>query len=176
MKLEIKTIITIPISMLVMTFTRCSSINQHDAPDTNEASSKTGEEGSHLITEEESVKFYRNKLAITGEVEFPLNFTVDSLKKMNVVTFDSLNIVCQSGAIMNQSKSSRGVLLKDVLNKAGIIQNNHTDRNLYIIAGLQTVIKQLFPGLKYSIILQVRTRTSFLKKTTSLSQEMVLWY
>ena len=141
---QIKIILSISIFLLSLIFIRCSSNDLHDEPNQNEPISKTEKEGEHSITHEESVKYYNDSLAITGEVEFPLSLTVDSLKQMNVVTFDSLNIVCQSGAIMNQSKSSRGVLLKDVLNKAGIIQNNHTDRNFYIVARASDGYKATF--------------------------------
>lgn len=45
---------------------------------------------------------------------------------------------------MNQSTSSRGVLLKDILNKAGIKQLNHTDRNFYIVARASDGYKATF--------------------------------
>ena len=140
MKQNIKVIISIPVLILLM---NCSNNNQQDVRNQKE-SSKTEKENKHSFTAEDSVKFYSNTLAITGDIEHPLILTVNSLKKMNVVALDSLNIVCQSGAIMNQSKSSRGVLLKDILNKAGIRQLNHTDRNFYIVARASDGYKATF--------------------------------
>lgn len=86
------------------------------------------------LTQEDSIANYRGVLTIKGDVEFPLSITVDSLKKMNVVELDSFKVVCQTGATMSQNVSSRGVLLKDILQKAKIIQHNHKDRNFYIVA------------------------------------------
>ena len=144
MKNTSKIVLLISLFLLSITLFRCNNNEFEKALFPINPSLKTEVDNKHLITDEESVKYYSNILAVTGEVASPLNLTVDSLKKMTVVTFDSLNIVCQSGAIMNQSKSSRGVLLKDVLNKAGIIQNNHTDRNFYIVARASDGYKATF--------------------------------
>lgn len=64
----------------------------------------------------------------------PLTLTVDSLKAMNVVTIDSFKVVCQSEGVMKPNESCKGVLLKDILEKAKIKQSNHKDRNFYIVA------------------------------------------
>lgn len=73
-------------------------------------------------------------LKVKGEVSNPLSLTVDSLKEMNVVSLDSFKVVCQSGADRSGNVWFKGVLLKDVLTKAKIIQQNHKDRNFYIVA------------------------------------------
>lgn len=86
------------------------------------------------ITAEDSLKFLSKQLAVTGEVETPLVLTVDSLKKMNVATITDFTVVCQSGANMKQDSTARGVLLRDILEKAKIKQSGHKDRNFYIVA------------------------------------------
>ncbi|MBW7936520.1 MAG: hypothetical protein H3C71_05110, partial [Flavobacteriales bacterium] len=43
-------------------------------------------------------------------------------------------VVCQSGANMKEDKICKGVLLRDILEKAKIKQTNHKDRNFYIVA------------------------------------------
>ncbi len=145
MKENIKTILTIPIVILMMNLTGCSnSTDQQEKDHKKEETSKNKKTDKDLISAEDSAKFYSNSFSITGDIEFPLTLTVDSLKKMNVVALDSSNIVCQSGAIKNQSKSSRGVLLKDILNKAGIKQNNHSDRNFYIVVRASDGYKATF--------------------------------
>lgn len=145
MKKYRKNIYSIPILILLIIVSGCSNNdNRHDPENQKEATSKIEKADKHSFTAEDSVKFYSNTLSITGDIEYPLSLTVDSLKKMNVVALDSLNIVCQSGAVMNQSASSRGVLLKDILNKAGIKQLNHTDRNFYIIARASDGYKATF--------------------------------
>jgi DMSO/TMAO reductase YedYZ molybdopterin-dependent catalytic subunit len=86
------------------------------------------------ISKEDSAKFVSKSLEVKGEVENLLNLNVDSLKLMKTVTIDSFKVVCQSGAIMKEDKSCKGVLLKDILDKAKIKQKNHKDRNFYIVA------------------------------------------
>ncbi|MEO8116048.1 MAG: molybdopterin-dependent oxidoreductase [Bacteroidota bacterium] len=135
MKQNIKIIRTISMLILLMTFSRCSNIGeQHDIANKKEATSKIEKTNEHPVTAEDSMKLFSNNLMVTGDIEHPLNLTVDSLKKMNVVTLDSLNIVCQTGAVIGHLKNSRAVLLKDILNKAVIKQYNHKDRNFYIVA------------------------------------------
>ncbi|MCO5274974.1 MAG: molybdopterin-dependent oxidoreductase [Flavobacteriales bacterium] len=86
------------------------------------------------ITAEDSLKFLSKQLAVTGAVETPLVLTVDSLKKMNVATITDFTVVCQSGANMKQDSTAKGVLLRDILEKAKIKQSGHKDRNFYIVA------------------------------------------
>lgn len=103
MKQDIKNINTI----LLFTFTRCSNnVNQKVLSNHKEPSSKIKKANKHSFTGEDVIKFYSKTLAITGDVEFPLNFTVYSLKKMNVVALYSLNMVCQSCAKVNQIVSN----------------------------------------------------------------------
>lgn len=82
----------------------------------------------------DSAKYLSKQLEVKGDVEFPLTLTVDSLKKMKVSTIENFKVVCQSGANMKETKSCKGILLKDILDKAKIIQKNHKDRNFYIVA------------------------------------------
>lgn len=144
MKQLLKITLSIPILILLLILPRCNSNGRQEESRHREDSSKTAKMDSHSFTEEDSLRFFSPSISITGEVETPLILTVDSLKKMGVATLDSSNIVCQSGAIMNQSKSSRGVLLKDILNKAGLHQQNHKDRNFYIVARASDGYKATF--------------------------------
>lgn len=86
------------------------------------------------VSAADSAKFISKQVQVTGDVEHPLTLTVDSLKKMNVVTIENFVVVCQSGANMKEDKTCKGVLLKDILEKAVIRQENHKDRNFYIVA------------------------------------------
>lgn len=134
MKPHSKIIIPCSIFFLLLTFSRCSSNDSDNKQNQKEVSSKKNKAEDQAPAVEDSIRFFSQNIAITGEVEIPLMLTVDSLTKMNVATLDSSNIVCQSGAIMHQSKSSRGVLLKDILSKAKLQQQNHKDRNFYVVA------------------------------------------
>lgn len=110
--------------------------------DANELAEKSAADTAHSHTDAclvpvsaaDSATYISSQILIEGDVEFPLTLTVDSLKKMNVVTLENFNVVCQSGATMKTDKTCRGVLLKDILEKANIVQSNHKDRNFYIVA------------------------------------------
>lgn len=105
----------------------------------------SNEEGhSHNLSGKGGAQFYNTTLSVKGEVHFPLTLTVDSLKKMKTVGLDSFNIVCQSGATTSGNIRSRGVLLRDILEKASIIQTNHKDRNFYIVARASDGYKATF--------------------------------
>lgn len=96
MKKHRKIIISIPILTLLIFVSGCSnSSGQHDIGDQKETTSKIEKANKHSFTVEDSVKFYSKTFAVSGDVEFLVSLTVDSLKKMNVVALDSLNIVCQ---------------------------------------------------------------------------------
>lgn len=82
----------------------------------------------------DSAKYISKQVNIAGNVEHPLTLTVDSLKKMKVVTIENFNVICSSGATMKTDKTCKGVLLKDILEKANIKQADHKDRNFYIVA------------------------------------------
>lgn len=135
MERNVKTIKLLPLLVWLIIFSDCkNSEEKGGASDDHAVISKVENENKHSFTASDSAGFYTTMITVSGDVEFPLSLTVDSLKKMNVAMLDSSNIVCQTGAVMNSSKSSRGILLKDILAKAGIIQKNHKDRNFYIVA------------------------------------------
>ncbi|MBS1950060.1 MAG: molybdopterin-dependent oxidoreductase [Bacteroidetes bacterium] len=118
----------------ILTFSRCRN-QKKSGEDLKNKDSSTLATPSHNHTGiKDTVSMVSTTLSVSGDVNFPLVLTVDSLKKMKVVGLDSLNIVCQSGATTSSSVKSRGVLLKDILEKASIKQVNHKDRNFYIVA------------------------------------------
>lgn len=86
------------------------------------------------IPAEDSAKYISNHLEVKGAVENQLMLTVDSLKKMKVVTIEDFKVVCQNGINRKELASCKGVLLKDILEKARIRQQGHSSRNFYIVA------------------------------------------
>lgn len=74
------------------------------------------------------------KISVTGDVVRPLQLTVDSLYNMPTDTVTRLVVVCQSGVTTHIRKQCRGVLLRNILHKAGLPQTAHKDRNFYFIA------------------------------------------
>ena len=82
----------------------------------------------------DSAKFISQSIKVYGAVNKEIELTVDSLRKMKTVALDSFQVVCESGAEGSKSMMSRGVLLRDILKKAGLNITNHKDRNFAIIA------------------------------------------
>lgn len=96
------------------------------------------------LTAEDSLKLVNHSIEVKGDVEFSLQLTVDSLKKMKVVTIDNLKVTGKNGETKRIIKACKGVLLKDILEKAKIRQNGHKDRNFYIVARASDDYKATF--------------------------------
>lgn len=111
---------------------------------TTEKIVKTDNDKHIALTPADSLKLVNHVIEVKGDVEFPLQLSVDSLKKMKVVTIDNFKVVCQSGEVKKDDKVCKGVLLKDILEKAKIKQNGHKDRNFYIVARASDDYKATF--------------------------------
>lgn len=131
--------------LAVLSATGCNSRNQiSDNTGAATVTASKSEPHNHDLTGRDGAKFFSATLTVKGAVHHPLSLTVDSLKKMHPVGLDSFNVVCQSGATTSKSVKSRGVLLKEILEKASIIQTNHKDRNFYIVARASDGYKATF--------------------------------
>lgn len=128
---------------IAMTFSMCNTSKKEDLVTTAKIS-KTEKEEHVALSPSDSLKLVNHQIEVKGEVEFPLNLSIDSLRKMKVVDINNLKIVCQSGAVKKDDKTSKGVLLKDILEKAKIKQNGHKDRNFYIVARASDDYKATF--------------------------------
>lgn len=106
--------------------------------------SKTDNDKHVVLTPADSLKMVNHSIEVKGDVENQLQLTVDSLKKMKVVTIDDFKVVCQSGEVKKDNKVCKGVLLRDILEKAKIKQNGHKDRNFYIVARASDDYKATF--------------------------------
>lgn len=136
---------SLTILFILVVFTLCSCRNNEKStqPADNtiqktkqNTSGKTSMNKDQCVTvsAEDSLKFISKQVVVKGDIENPLTLTVDSLKKMKVSAIENFVVVCQSGANMKEDKTCKGVLLKDILDKAKIKQFNHKDRNFYIVA------------------------------------------
>lgn len=127
---------------LVLAMSSCNGVQNADSATTSstEKTSESKKESDNEdacmkpVSAEDSAKYHSTQISVKGDIEFPLTLTVDSLKKMKTVTIKDFKVVCQSGANMKDVESCKGVLLRDILDKAKIVQNNHKDRNFYIVA------------------------------------------
>lgn len=140
--MKIKTYILV--LFIALTFSMCDKTKKEQLPSTADSSTIEKKEEHPVLTPADSLKLINHEIKVTGEVEFPLELTVDSLKKMKVVTIDNFKVVCQSGATKKENKSCKGVLLKDILEKAKIKQSGHKDRNFYIVARASDDYKATF--------------------------------
>ena len=106
--------------------------------------SETKNHKHDALSAKDSLKLINHQIEVKGDVQYPLRLTVDSLKKMKVVTIDNLKITGKNGEVKREVKSCKGVLLKDILEKAKIKQEDHKDRNFYIVARASDNYKATF--------------------------------
>lgn len=131
--------ITLPMVLAMCTSKEdTKNINETEAVTSLDVKKDNNPEKEHNcmkhVDAEEQLKYRSKTLTVKGDVENKLVLTVDSLRKMLAVTINDFNVVCETGATMKVNKTSTGVLLKDILKKANIVQENHKDRNFYIVA------------------------------------------
>jgi len=129
---------------IALTGTMCNSSKKEDKAPTEKTASTEKESEHKILSQADSLKLVNHEILVKGEVEFPLLLSVDSLRKMKVATISNFKIVGQNGAVKKDDKISKGVLLKDILEKAAIKQNGHKDRNFYIVARASDDYKATF--------------------------------
>lgn len=132
------------IFFIALICTMCNSSKKEDKS-VIEKSVITEKESEHkILTPADSLKLVNHEIEVKGDVEFPLTLSVDSLRKMKVETISNFKIIGKNGDIKKEDKISKGVLLKDILQKAKIKQNGHKDRNFYIVARASDDYKATF--------------------------------
>ena len=137
----------ITIVMIAITMLQCKKSEATNTANDNSAktSQKHSEEKeNHKHDEKDDLKYVSKEIKVTGDVLTPLTLTVDSLKKMKVVEIKDFKIVCQKGLTKDSVESTKGVLLTDILEKAKIAQQEHKDRNFYIVARASDDYKATF--------------------------------
>jgi cytochrome c551/c552 len=92
-----------------------------------------------------SSRFVTEKMTVTGLVKNPLTLTVDDLRQFSPRHVGELPIVCQSGANLGKLENLGGVLLRNILDKAGIVSRSHNDfKKMAIIATASDDYKVVF--------------------------------
>lgn len=119
---------------IALTCSMCNTSKKEDVVATEKNTAMGKESCSSPLTAADSLKLVNHQIEVKGEVEFPLQLIVDSLRKMKVATISDFKVICQSGGVKKDDKTAKGVLLKDILEKAKIKQSGHKDRNFYIVA------------------------------------------
>ncbi|MES2240587.1 MAG: molybdopterin-dependent oxidoreductase [Bacteroidota bacterium] len=124
----------------ILTFSMCQNPKK-----TEKTITSNKEETCHQpLTAADSAKYVNHVIKIKGEIERPLELTVDSLKTFSIKTISNFKVVCQTGETKKNDKTAKGVLLKDILERAKIKQSGHKDRNFYIVARASDNYKATF--------------------------------
>ena len=134
----------IAVFFLAFTLIMCNKAKKEDAISTEKIATAEAKENHPKLTSADSLKLVNHKIEVKGEIEFPLQLSVDSLRKMNVVTINNLKITGKNGEVKQDDKICKGVLLKEILEKAKIKQTDHKDRNFYIVARASDNYKATF--------------------------------
>lgn len=93
----------------------------------------------------ESSQFVTEKIDVSGLVQNRLKLTVEDLRQFPPQQVGELPMVCESGANLGKLENLKGVLLKDILDKAGIITKSHNDvKKMVIIATASDDYKVVF--------------------------------
>lgn len=135
------------IALVTLTMLQCKkneTTHQNNDNIVGTSQSFSEKEDTHKHSSEDDLKYVSKEVKVTGDIINQLTITVDSLKKMDVKELKDFKIVCQTGLTTASIESTKGVLLKDILEKAKIAQQDHKDRNFYIIARASDDYKATF--------------------------------
>lgn len=93
-------------------------------------------DGSQFVTE---------NIVVSGAVEHKLKLSVDDLRKFPSQQIGEMPVVCQSGADLGKLENLKGVLLRDILEKAVVLTRSHNDvKKMVIIATASDDYKVVF--------------------------------
>ena len=94
---------------------------------------------------DDASKYVTTQLRISGAVEHPLQLSVDDLRKFPPQKINEIPMVCQSGANLGNKENLKGVLLKDILEKAAVVSKEHNDvKKMVLIATASDGYKVVF--------------------------------
>jgi DMSO/TMAO reductase YedYZ molybdopterin-dependent catalytic subunit len=89
--------------------------------------------------------FVTTSIKVHGAVEKPLTLRVEDMRAFTPEQTGEFPLICQSGANVGQMENQKGVLLKDILNKAVIQTVAHNDvKKMVIIATASDGYKVVF--------------------------------
>lgn len=90
-------------------------------------------------------KFVTTSVTVSGAIETPLTLTVDDLRKFPPQQIGELPLVCQTGANVGKLENLKGVLLRDILEKAVVKVVGHNDaKKMAIIASASDDYRVVF--------------------------------
>lgn len=90
-------------------------------------------------------QFVTTSISVSGVIENPLTLSVEDLKKFPPQQVGELTMICQNGANVGNVEHLKGVLLRDILDKAVIKAPGHNDvKKMAIIASASDNYKVIF--------------------------------
>lgn len=94
---------------------------------------------------DDPAKYVTESLAIGGLVEHALELRVEDLRKFPPQKISEIPVVCQSGAELGKKENLKGVLLRDILEKAAVVSRSHNDvKKMAVIATASDGYKVVF--------------------------------
>ncbi len=85
------------------------------------------------------------QITVGGLVENRLVLSVADLRKFSAAQIGEMPVVCQTGANLGKLENLKGVLLKDLLEKAAIVSKSHNDvKKMVVIANATDDYKVVF--------------------------------
>lgn len=90
-------------------------------------------------------QFVTKSFAVTGAVEHALTLGVGELRAFPPQQLDEVPMVCQSGANLGKVENLKGVLLRDIIEKAVVVAPAHNDvKKMAVIASATDGYKVVF--------------------------------
>lgn len=90
-------------------------------------------------------QFVTTSISISGAVEQKLKLDINDLKKFPSQQIGNTPIICQPGANKGNLENIKGVLLRDILEKAAVVSHEHNDvKKMAIIATASDGYKVVF--------------------------------
>jgi len=90
-------------------------------------------------------KYVTERISVSGLVENSLKLRVEDLRKFPPQQVSEIPVVCQTGAELGKMENLKGVLLRDILEKASVVSQSHNDvKKMAVIATASDGYKVVF--------------------------------
>ncbi|MDE2599385.1 MAG: molybdopterin-dependent oxidoreductase [Rhodocyclaceae bacterium] len=94
---------------------------------------------------DQPAQYVTDSVSVTGAVERPLQLRVADLRGFPPQQIGEVPMVCQSGANLGKLERLKGVLLRDILEKATVKAPGHNDiKKMIVVAGASDGYKVVF--------------------------------
>jgi len=92
-----------------------------------------------------AAQYVSDKITVSGAVEHTLVLSVDDLRKFPQQQISEISLQRQSGADAGKLDKLKGVLLRDILQKAAVVSKDHNDvKKIAVIAGASDGYKVVY--------------------------------